>query len=102
MPPPCGSTCLKGKVGDSDWPVNSVSIAAKTQRITANLVSQKLVMQDLPGFIGAKPGAQPAGVLRRGGKILPTEPFSPETAGRRRRRAVSRREIITEKCRWKT
>ena len=70
---------LKGKVGDSDLGGEfSLDRGKKPQRITANLVSQKLVMQDLAGFIGAKPGAQPAGVLRRGGKVLPTEPFSPE------------------------
>ena len=70
---------LKGKVGDSDLAGEfSLDRGKKPQRITATLVSQKLVMQDLAGFIGAKPGAQPAGVLRRGGKILPTEPFSPE------------------------
>ncbi|MEO8102388.1 MAG: AsmA family protein [Betaproteobacteria bacterium] len=69
---------LKGTVGESDLAGDfTVDRNPRPQKITANLVSQKLTMRDLGGFIGASPGKQ-AKSLPTGGRILPTEPFSPE------------------------
>ena len=70
---------LKGTVGQSDLAGDfAVDRGQRPQKITANLVSQKLVMRDLGGFIGADRGTQPSRTPPPGGKLLPTEPFSPE------------------------
>ena len=69
---------LKGTVGESDLAGDfAVDRNPQPQKITATLVSQKLTMRDLGGFIGASPGTQ-AKLAPAGGRILPTEPFSPE------------------------
>ena len=70
---------LKGIVGESDLAGDfAVDRSARPQMITANLVSQKLLIRDLGGFIGADRGKQPSQKPPPGGKMLPTEPFSPE------------------------
>ena len=69
---------LKGVVGESDLAGDfAVDRGRQPQKITANLVSQKLLIRDLGGFIGVDPGTQPDRTPRSG-TILPTEPFSPE------------------------
>jgi uncharacterized protein involved in outer membrane biogenesis len=69
---------LKGTVGESDLAGDfAVDRNPQPQKITATLVSQKLTMRDLGGFIGASPGAQ-AKLAHAGSRMLPTEPFSPE------------------------
>ena len=69
---------FKGTVGESDLAGDFVvDRSPQPQKITATLVSQNLTMRDLGGFIGASPGTQ-AKVVPAGGRILPTEPFSPE------------------------
>ena len=69
---------LKGIVGESDVAGEfAVDRARKPQMITAKLTSQKLVLRDLGGFIGAQSGMQTRQAAR-GGRILPTEPFSPD------------------------
>ena len=69
---------LKGIVGESDVTGEFAVDRGRTpQKITATLVSQKLVLRDLGGFIGAPNGTQ-SGPAPRGGRILPTEPFSPD------------------------
>lgn len=70
---------LKGVVGESDLAGDfAVDRGKRPQKITANLVSQKLVLRDLGGFIGADRGTQPSKTPPPGGRLLPTEPFSPE------------------------
>ncbi len=69
---------LKGVVGESDVAGEFAVDRGRTpQMITATLGSQKLVLRDLGGFIGAPNGTQ-SGHAPRGGRILPTEPFSPD------------------------
>ena len=69
---------LKGMVGTSDLAGEfAVDRGRQPQMITATLVSQKLVLRDLGGFIGADNGSA-AHRAPRGGRILPTEPFSPD------------------------
>ena len=69
---------LKGIVGESDLAGEfAVDRGRKPQMITATLVSQKLLLRDLGGFIGAPSGTQTSRAPR-GGRMLPTEPFSPE------------------------
>ncbi len=69
---------FKGTVGESDLAGDfAVDRNPQPQKITATLVSQKLTMRDLGGFVGASPGTQ-AKLVPTGGRILPTEPFSPE------------------------
>ena len=46
--------------------------------ITADLVSKRLLMQDLGGFIGADRGAQPSRAPPPAERVLPAEPFSLE------------------------
>ena len=68
---------LKGIVGESDLAGEfSVDRGRQPQMITATLVSQKLVLRDLGGFIGAASGSATSKSTLRGGRILPTEPFS--------------------------
>lgn len=70
---------LKGIVGESDLAGDfAVDRGKRPQKITATLVSQKLRMRDLGGFIGADRGTQPSRTPPPGGRVLPTEPFSPE------------------------
>ena len=70
---------LKGTVGESDLAGDfAVDRDKRPQLITATLVSQKLVIRDLGGFIGAGRGTQPNRTPPTGGRMLPTEPFSPE------------------------
>ena len=70
---------LKGTVGESDLAGDfAVDTGKQPQMITATLVSQKLLIRDLGGFIGADRGTQPSRKPPRGGRMLPTEPFSPE------------------------
>lgn len=70
---------LKGTVGESDLAGDfAVDRSHQPQKITATLVSQKLVIRDLGGFIGADRGKQPSHTQPPSGRILPTEPFSPE------------------------
>ena len=69
---------LKGIVGESDLAGEfAVDRGRKPQMITATLVSQKLVLRDLGGFIGAQSGTQTSRAPR-GGRMLPTEPFRPD------------------------
>ncbi len=70
---------LKGAVGESDLAGDfAVNRAVHPQKITANLVSQKLRLRDLGGFIGADRGTRPSRTPPPGGRVLPTEPFSLE------------------------
>ena len=70
---------FKGVVGQSDLAGDfAVDRGQRPQMITANLVSQKLVMKDLGGFIGADRGTQPSRTPPPGDKVLPAEPFSLE------------------------
>ncbi|CAN0386897.1 unnamed protein product, partial [Phaeothamnion confervicola] len=70
---------FKGAVGQSDLAGDfAVDRGRHPQLITANLVSQKLVMKDLGGFIGADRGTQPSRAPPPGDRILPAEPFSLE------------------------
>jgi hypothetical protein len=68
-----------GRVGESDLAGDfSVDRAQRPQKISAELVSKQLRLQDLGGFIGADRGAQPSRSPPPADKVLPTEPFSLE------------------------
>ncbi|MEO8440870.1 MAG: AsmA family protein [Betaproteobacteria bacterium] len=70
---------FKGKVGQSDLAGDfAVDRGRRPQFITANLVSQQLLMQDLGGFIGADRGNRPSSTPPPADKLLPAEPFSLE------------------------
>ncbi len=70
---------IKGTVGQSDLAGDfAVDRGKHPQKITATLVSQKLVMKDLGGFIGADRGTQPSNIPPPGDRVLPAEPFSLE------------------------
>jgi hypothetical protein len=70
---------FKGTVGQSDLAgAFAVDRGKHPQLITADLVSQKLVMKDLGGFIGADRGMQPSPTPPPTGRVLPAEPFSLE------------------------
>ena len=70
---------FKGAVGQSDLAGDSsVDRGRHPQFITANLVSQKLLMKDLGGFIGAKRGTKPSETPPPSDRVLPAEPFSLE------------------------
>jgi uncharacterized protein involved in outer membrane biogenesis len=70
---------FKGTVGQSDLGGNfTVDRGQRPQMISADLVSQQLLMKDLGGFIGAERGSQPSRTLPLGDKVLPAEPFSLE------------------------
>lgn len=70
---------FKGTVGQSDLAGDfAVDRGKHPQLITADLVSQQLVMADLGGFIGADRGTQPAQTPPPTDKVLPAEPFSLE------------------------
>lgn len=70
---------FKGTVGRSDLAGDfAVDRGRHPQMITASLVSKKLVMQDLGGFIGAKRGKQAGPTSQPRDKVLPAEPFSLE------------------------
>jgi uncharacterized protein involved in outer membrane biogenesis len=70
---------FKGTVGQSDLEGDfAVDRGRHPQKITAALVAQKLVMQDLGGFIGADRGAQPSRKPPPGDRVLPAEAFSLE------------------------
>ena len=70
---------LKGTVGQSDLAGDfAVDRGKHPQLITADLVSKKLVMKDLGGFIGADRGTQPSQTPPPGDRVLPAEPFSLE------------------------
>lgn len=68
---------FKGAVGQSDLEGDfAVDRARQPQFITADLVSRKLDMQDLGGFIGADRGSKPGAKSTPGDKIMPSAPFS--------------------------
>ena len=68
---------FKGTVGQSDLEGDFVVDRSKQpQLITADLVSRKLDMQDLGGFIGADRSIKPGGKAPSGDTVLPSEPFS--------------------------
>ena len=71
---------FKGKVGDSDL-AGDANVDASGERpyLRANLVSSRLDLDDLGGFIGA-PGGRPAAVAA-GGRILPDTPYDLEKLG---------------------
>ena len=70
---------LKGTVGQSDLEGDfAVDRGKQPQLITADLMSRKLDMQDLGGFIGADRGSKPGEKSTPGDKILPSSPFSLE------------------------
>ena len=70
---------LKGVVGSSDLNGDfSVDRGRSPQMITANLVSNRLDMADLGGFIGADRGKKPAATHPPANRVLPTEPFNLE------------------------
>ena len=70
---------FKGMVGQSDLEGDfAVDRARQPQFITADLVSRKLDMQDLGGFIGADRGSKQGSKATPGDKILPSSPFSLE------------------------
>lgn len=70
---------FKGTVGQSDLAGDfAVDRGKHPQMITASLVSKKLVMKDLGGFIGADRGTQPSRTPPPGDRVLPAEPFSLE------------------------
>lgn len=70
---------FKGTVGQSDLAGDfAVDRGKHPQMITAALVSNKLVMKDLGGFIGADRGTQPSRTPLPSGRVLPAEPFSLE------------------------
>jgi AsmA family protein len=70
---------FKGTVGQSDLAGDfAVDRGKHPQLITAGLVSKKLVMKDLGGFIGADRGAQPSQTPPPSDRVLPAEPFSLE------------------------
>lgn len=68
-----------GKVGQSDLAGDfTVDRGRQPQLITASLVSKKLLMKDLGGFIGADRGTRASGIPPPGDRMLPAEPFSLE------------------------
>ncbi len=70
---------VKGIVGQSDIAgVLEVDRTPTPQKLTATLTSQKLLMADLGGFIGADRGSRTAEAPPSSNKLLPTEPFSLE------------------------
>jgi len=70
---------FRGTVGQSDLAGDfAVDRGRQPQLITADLVSRKLDMKDLGGFIGAKRGGKPSDKPPPSGKLLPSEPFSLE------------------------
>jgi uncharacterized protein involved in outer membrane biogenesis len=70
---------FKGTVGQSDLAGDfAVDRGKHPQMITADLVSKKLVMKDLGGFIGADRGTQPSQTPPPSDRALPAEPFSLE------------------------
>lgn len=70
---------LKGLVGKSDIAGDfSLDLNKKPQFIKADLVSNRLDMADLGGFIGGDRGDKPANKPPPSDKLLPTEPFSLE------------------------
>ena len=70
---------FKGTVGQSDLEGDfAVDRGKQPQSITADLVSRKLDMQDLGGFIGADRGSKAGEKSTPGDKILPSSPFSLE------------------------
>ena len=70
---------FKGTVGQSDVAGDfAVDRGKHPQMITADLVSKKLVMKDVGGFIGADRGTQPSRTPPPSGRVLPAEPFSLE------------------------
>jgi uncharacterized protein involved in outer membrane biogenesis len=70
---------FKGTVGQSDLAGDfAVDRGKHPQKITADLVSKKLVMKDLGGFIGADRGTQPSQTSPPSDRVLPAEPFSLE------------------------
>ncbi len=70
---------FKGTVGQSDLAGEfAVDRGKHPQMITAALVSKKLVMKDLGGFIGADRGTKPSQTPPPGDRVLPAEPFSLE------------------------
>ena len=70
---------FNGTVGQSDLAGDfAVDRGRRPQMITADLVSKKLLMQDLGGFIGADRGAQPSRAPPPGDRVLPAEPFNLE------------------------
>ena len=70
---------LKGVVGSSDLNGEfSVDRGRSPQMITANLVSNRLDMADLGGFIGADRGNKRAETPPPANRVLPAEPFNLE------------------------
>ena len=70
---------LKGVVGSSDLNGEfAVDRGRAPQMITANLVSNRLDMADLGGFIGAERGNKPAATPPPANRVLPAEPFNLE------------------------
>ena len=70
---------LKGVVGSSDLNGEfSVDRGRSPQMITANLVSNRLDMADLGGFIGADRGDKRAATPPPANRVLPAEPFNLE------------------------
>jgi AsmA family protein len=70
---------LKGTVGSSDVAGEfSVDHGKSPQFIAANLVSRKLDLKDLGGFIGIDPGTATGGHASPGGKFFPSRPFNIE------------------------
>ena len=70
---------FSGTVGQSDVAGDfAVDRGKHPQKITADLVSKKLVMKDLGGLIGADRGTQPSRTPQPSGRVLPAEPFSLE------------------------
>ena len=70
---------FKGIVGKSDLSGDfSVDTSSKPQFIKADLVSNRLDMADLGGFIGADRGDKRADKPPPADKVLPSEPFSIE------------------------
>lgn len=66
-----------GTMGGSDMAGDfSVDRGVKPQKLVANLVSRKLVLRDLAGFVGAQHPARPEPA--RAGKLLPAGPFNLE------------------------
>src|SRR5450759_5312662 len=70
---------FKGTVGQSDLAGDfAVDRGKHPQKITADLVSQKLAMKDLGGFIGVDRGTQRAQTPPPSGRVLQADPFSLE------------------------
>jgi hypothetical protein len=70
---------FSGVVGQSNMAGDfSVDRSLRPQKITAHLTSQRLVMRDLGGFIGADRGERPNDAPPPRDKLMPAEPFSLE------------------------